>query len=268
MTAQSHFERDTRITSTGAGRWSTQLSAAWNIGTNPNGGYLILPVLRAMSSLVDQPDPITVTTHYLRTGLSGAEAEIRAELVKPGRLASNLRGSMHQDGKPRLESLVAFADLDTSTGPDVDITIPAPHIPPPDECIVRSGSDQGVELALLSRAEMRLHPDFANAGSLDEPVIDGWVRFCDRTEPSTLSLPFFADCCPPSIFATHGRVGWVPTLELTVHIRRRPAPGWLQVRNRTEDCQGGRIIETGCIWDSTGTLVAQMRQVGLLLEQG
>jgi len=113
-----------------------------------------------------------------------------------------------------------------------------------------------------------LHPDFANAGSLNEPIIDGWVRFSDHTEPSTLSLPFFADCCPPSIFATHGRVGWVPTLELTVHVRRRPAPGWLQVRNRTEDCQGGRIIETGCIWDSTGTLVAQMRQVGLLLEQG
>ena len=262
----SHLERDTQITEVGDGRWSTQLSTAWNIGENPNGGYLILPMLRAMSSLVEMPDPITVTTHYLRPGLAGDEAEIRAEVAKPGRLYSSLRGSMHQAGKVRYESLAAFADLDASTGPAVEISIPAPDMPPPDECIMRSGDDQGVALPLLSRAEMRLHPDFADAGSLAEPVIDGWVRFADGTEPTTMSLPFFADCCPPSIFATHGRVGWVPTLELTVHVRRRPAPGWLQIRNRTEDSQGGRIIETGCIWDSTGALVAQMRQVGLLLD--
>ncbi len=266
MTESSHFESDTRITALGDGRWSTELSSAWNIGENPNGGYLILPLLRAMSTLVEQPDPITVTTHYLRTGLGDETAEIQAELIKPGRLASSLRGSLHQAGKPRLETLAAFGDLEQRSGPAVEMTLEPPEMPPPDECIMRSGSDQGVDLSLLSRAEMRLHPDFANAGSLDEPVIDGWVRFADGTDPTTMSLPFFADCCPPSIFATHGRVGWVPTLELTVHVRRRPAPGWLQVRNRTEDCHGGRLIETGSIWDSTGSLVAQMRQVGLLLD--
>ncbi len=265
MSLQSHFELETQISPTSEGIWSTQLSSAWNIGENPNGGYLLLPMLRAMASLVEQPDPVTVTTHYLRPGLADSEAEIRARLLKPGRLASSLRGSMHQAGKTRFETMAAFADLDTNMGPSVDVTIPAPEIPPPEECVMRSGSDQGVALPLLSRAEIRLHPDFANAGTLDEPVIDGWVRFADGTEPTTLSLPFFADCSPPSIFATHGLVGWVPTLELTVHVRRRPAAGWLQVRNRTEDSQGGRIIETGCIWDSTGTLVAQMRQIGLLL---
>ena len=41
--------------------------------------------------------------------------------------------------------------------------------------------------------------------------------FRDGTEPDILSLPFFADCVPPTVFSKFGAVGWVPTLELTVH---------------------------------------------------
>ena len=64
-----------------------------------------------------------------------------------------------------------------------------------------------------------------------------------------------------------GSVGWVPTIELTVHVRRRPAPGWVLARFECDDLAGGRMIETGSLWDSSGALVARSRQLGLLLER-
>ena len=95
--------------------------------------------------------------------------------------------------------------------------------------------------------------------------MEGWIRFVDGTPPSTLSLPLFADAFPPSLFARYGRVGWVPTVELTVHVRRRPAPGWIQARFECDDLVDGRMVETGTLWDETGAVVARSRQLGLLL---
>ena len=33
----------------------TRLSAAWNIGANPNGGYAAQPVLRALCDVAERP---------------------------------------------------------------------------------------------------------------------------------------------------------------------------------------------------------------------
>lgn len=54
-----------------------------------------------------------------------------------------------------------------------------------------------------------------------------------------MSLPLFADASPPSLFARFGGVGWVPTIELTVHLRRRPVDGWVRARFECDDLVGG-----------------------------
>ena len=56
----------------------------------------------------------------------------------------------------------------------------------------------------------------------------------------------------------------VPTIELTVHIRAVPAPGWLRTVMSTRFLMDGYLEEDGEIWDSTGTLVAQSRQFGMI----
>ena len=78
-------------------------------------------------------------------------------------------------------------------------------------------------------------------------------------------LPLFADAFPPALHSRIGRVGWVPTIELTVHVRRRPAAGWLLARLECDDVDGGRMIESGTLWDATGAVVARSRQLGLVL---
>jgi acyl-CoA thioesterase len=54
------------------------------------------------------------------------------------------------------------------------------------------------------------------------------------------------------------------TIELTVHLRAHPAPGWLACRVATRFVIGGYHEEDFEIWDSTGALVAQSRQLALL----
>ena len=75
----------------------------------------------------------------------------------------------------------------------------------------------------------------------------------------------FADAFPPAVHSVVERVGWVPTLELTVHVRRRPVAGWVQARIECDDVAGGWMIETATLWDASGAVVARARQLGLLL---
>lgn len=259
------FESETVPIATEAGHWRAAISGAWSIGENSNGGYLLSPALRAMAETVGLPDPISITTHFLRPGRGGLAADIDVELVRRGRTVGTARAVLGQDGAERLVTLASFGDLSASVGLDTEVVPPDPcTLPPPDQCKSRSGLEQGVDLPITSRVEVRIHPDHADGGISEQAVVEGWIRFVDDEAPSTLSLPLFADAFPPAVFPRFGRVGWVPTIELTVHVRRAPAPGWVRARFECDDLIGGRMIETGTLWDSTGAVVARCRQIGLV----
>lgn len=258
------FDTETALTQIDDTRWTTYVSSDWNIGDNPNGGYLLAPVIRAMASVSGHPDPLTITTHYLRPGSGDAPADVEVEVVRTGRTVSTTRGRLVQGGKTRIESIAAFADLSNSDSV-VDIDTPPAPIPDPDECVSRSDLEQGVELPIMNRLDVRIHPDHAVAGSGREPIITGWIRFNDERPVDSHALTLFADAFPPPLFSKVGYIGWVPTIELTVHVRRRPVEGWIRGHFRTSDATGNRTIEDGWLWDDSGALVAVARQVGLVL---
>lgn len=259
------FDIETSITRVDEGVWETRLSANWNIGTNSNGGYAMSPVLRALRELTGQPDPISVTTHFLRPVQGGTICRIEATLIRTGRTTATAQGTLSLDGKDRLIVIAAFGDVEAEVGIGPEMGPMPPELPAVEDCIPRGGLNQGVELPLLSRVDCVLHPDCVEVG--ERAVIEGWVRFSDGADPSTLSLPCFVDVFPPSLTALVGNTGWVPTIELTTHIRRAPKPGWLRARFECDDLHKGRMIETGALWDSSGALVARSRQIGLLLER-
>lgn len=263
----SWFDDDTRVVREADDRWSARLHSEWNIGDNSNGGYALTPVLRAMQERVDQPDPISVTTHFLRPCRGDTDAVVTARLVRRGRTTTTVEGRLEQDGTARLALVAAFGDLSATAGAPGAITFGPPELPGPDDCFDRAGLEQGVDLPILSRADVRIRPEHATAGGSDRAEVDGWIRFGDGAEPTTLALPFLADAFPPSLYSRFGMVGWVPTIELTVHVRRRPAPGWVQAHFECDDLHEGRMIESGSLWDSTGALVARSRQIGLLLTE-
>lgn len=251
-------------------QYTATVSAAWNIGDNPNGGYLTSIVVHAMldqlsTSAPQLVDPLSITTHYLRPGKGGQPAVIETEIVRVGRSVATLRATLKQEDKVCLTVLAMFGDLSTSPGVEHEFTITPPSMPEPADCIRRSGAAQGLELPLMQRLDVLLDPQFGTPGCSDQAVVQGWIRLADSTPPCSQVLPLFCDAFPPSAFTRLGMVGWVPTLELTVHVRRRPAPGWIKGRLESQDLVGGRMIESGVLWDSTGQVVAQSRQIGLVM---
>jgi len=258
----SQLDDETAVHPVGDGTYTTRLSAAWNIGANPNGGYAMSSALRALVDVTGRPDPVSMTVHYLRPAVPDADGTITTRVVRSGRSATYANATLVQDDTERLTVAAVFADLSAPVGTMLDpqLTVAAPDIPRPDACTDRGDLDQGIELPLLSRLEVRVRPE---AGV--HATVDGWVRLRDGSPPTPATLPLFADAFPPALYVTVGRVGWVPTLELTVHVRRRPQPGWVQAHITCDDVAAGLMIETGTLWDSSGALVARSRQLGMLL---
>ena len=264
----SDFERETALDPDGDGRWTAHVSRAWNIGDNPNGGYLVALAMQAIARLGPHQDPLTITTHFLRPGTPDAPATVEAELVRTGRTITTARARLVQDDMTRIEVLAGFGDLTSPSAIDAGLSMPAPpEMPPPEQCLVRSGLEQGVDLPILGRLDTLIHPEQAKAGSAGTAEVSGWIRFADGRDPDSHAAVMFADAFPPSLFGLLGYIGWVPTIELTVHVRQRPAPGWVLGRFRANDLRDGRMIEDGTLWDSAGELIAQSRQIGLLLPQ-
>jgi len=262
-----HFAKETALTGAAEGHWNGHVSPDWGIGDNPNGGYLVAIAIQALKQISPQhPDPLSITTHFLRPGLPDQDCEVRVESIRTGRTVSNSRATLYQDGKARIEVSAVMGDLGPASSVEPVLALSAPEIPPPERCIERSGKEQGVELPLLNRLNILLHPDEAHAGAAGKAQVSGWIGFKDGMDPDSTSAIVFADAFPPSVFGLLGVVGWVPTLELTVHVRRRPAPGWILGQFATSDLTDGRMVENGCLWDSAGHLIAQSRQMALVLK--
>ena len=263
---EGQFDHETAAEPIGGGRFAINVSDQWNIGDNPNGGYLTAIALQALRGLGPHGDPISVTTHYLRPGSGGQPGVVATELVRSGRSVTTGRATLIQDDRPRIEVLAAMGNLSGQSGHDNEITIAQPvDMPPPEACVERDGLEQGVKLFIASRVDLRVHPDTSMAGKSTEAETLAWIRLADGREPDALGAVLFSDAFAPSIFTRLGRVGWVPTIELTVHVRRRPSPGWMLGRFVTEDLYDGRMVEDGWLWDSEGTLVARSRQLAMLL---
>lgn len=257
------YDDETLLHAVGDGQFTGTVSGAWNIGTNPNGGYLLSLAMAALRQQTPQhPDPLSVTVHYLRPGLPDSPCTIQTSILRSGRTLSTCRATLTQEGGSRIEVMAALGDLGADNPSRLNITMPT--IPPPEQCVGRSSDQQGVSLPILDRLDIRLHPDEAVAGEAGKAQVTGWIRFADGRPPDAAALLLFADAYPPSVFGLLGAVGWVPTVELTVHVRRRPAPGWILGQFHTDDLADGRMIESGVLWDATGQVVAQARQLALV----
>jgi acyl-CoA thioesterase len=252
------FDRDTSVSPAGPGRWRAQVDPKWNIAGAPNGGYLISIALGAIAGTVPHPDPLAVSAHFpMRT--EAAEADIAVDLVRAGRAHSTAAARLVQSDQTRVHVVATFGDLDGIEGPTLVRESP-PLFPSPGDCVPARGP---VAPDFIGQFDLRLTPDTA-AWATGKPSgvaeMCGWIRFADGREPDPRSLAIFADSFPPTVFNV-GPALWVPTLELTVHVRGRPAPGWLQCRFQTSYLINGYLEEDGEIWDSRGQLVAQSRQL-------
>lgn len=264
--AQGHFfARETAVHRVGEGHFDAEFFDSWSIGAGtPNGGYLMALAARAIAATVDHPHPLTVTGHYMKRSQTGP-AEIRTEQLGRSLTTSTGLARLIQDGIQRTHFTATFTDFDTASGQSV-VQATAPDLPPPEVCVPMPRPDGAPRFQKL--IEMRLHPD--HAGWLKRSPhgvgeMAGYIRFADGHPPDLYAVLLFADAVPPAIFNVVGPTGWVPTIELTTHLRRRPAPGWLRFRFTTRLLTRGFFEEDGEIWDSNDRLVADSRQIQKLM---
>jgi acyl-CoA thioesterase len=264
---QPEFDRDTSVEDTGPGEFRADFGEGWVIGGGVNGGYLLATVGRAIAATVpDKPDPIAISAYYLAASTPGP-VDIATRVLRDGGSVATLAADVHQGGQHRITALATYGDL-SGLPDDVGTTAEPPDLPPVEECL--GFADAPPEFLsqappLMSRFDMRF--ELASAGwAVGTPsgrgLIQCWFRLPDR-EPDPLSLLLAVDAMPPVTFDL-GRPGWAPTLELTVHLRARPAPGWLKLRHATRNVAGGMFEEDCEVWDSAGRLVAQSRQLARL----
>jgi acyl-CoA thioesterase len=127
----------------------------------------------------------------------------------------------------------------------------------------------GPEATIAQEFDYRVTPDsrWVRGTRSGTAYIDCWIRFADGREPDLISLPLFADSFAPSVYEVL-KTALVPTVDLGIHFRQRPEPGWIQARFSTRALLGGVIEEDGELWDSRGRLVAMTRQLALVLPFG
>ncbi|MDQ2749647.1 MAG: thioesterase family protein [Actinomycetota bacterium] len=269
MPSRHPFDTDTAVTDTGGGRYTATVTDRWSlIGGYANGGYGLAICLQALrAAQAEHPDPVAVSATYLRR-LDPGPAQVLVEPIRSGRRLSVAGARLIQDGKERIRVVANFADLGSASGPTA-LRNCAPRLPPPEDCVELTTEPGLPALSLGERLEYR-YPQLPGwrcgqpAGRLDEQF---WMRFAPDPQAGvrdadTLAAAVLVDMgCPPVLDL--GEFGST-TIELTVHVRARPAPGWLACRASTRHLIDGYHDEDFEIWDSTGQLVAQSRQLALL----
>lgn len=250
-------------------RWRAEVAEGWDIGGNANGGYLLAIAARAMAEQLGRTDPVSVTGHFLSPGQAGP-LEVEVTTVRIGGRFATARAELRAQGKPVLSTLGTFGEL-TGAGAPVLVEGSPPQLPAPADCQGVPPLAEGELPSFMHRVELRLHPDDAGFGHgkpSGEARVRGWFGLPDGEPVDTIALLCALDAFPPTAFNANLPLGWVPTLELTAHLRGRPSPGLLAAEFTTRFVTGGFLEEDGLIWDSAGTLVGQSRQLALLPRPG
>lgn len=260
------FDRATTSTTEDGSLFTGAIEDGWDINGFANGGYLLAIAGAAMREASGRPDPITITAHYLAPGLP-VPVTIATDIVKSGRLLVTMTASMRSAERELLRLIGSFGDVAAMGGGFSHTDGLPPALPPIDECVLRDVNTGIVTIALMNRLRVWIRPEdsrFHQGHKSGRATIEGWLEFGDGRPIDTLALLLVVDAFPPPVFNIDMPLGWVPTVEMTTHIRGVPGPGPLMCRFHTEFVQNGFFQEDGEIWDSTGTLVAQSRQLAMI----
>lgn len=251
--------------------YAGELSDRWLIGPVVSGGVVMALGVAAMNERMARDggagEVVAFSAVFLSASAPGP-VQVGTETLRVGRRISTGAARVGQweagEWVERARLLTTHADLGLHSEPLHRQAAPV-DMPPPQECMRARREPGGFTepIALLDQVDLRLDPATAGFG-VGAPTglgeLRGWMRFADGREPDAASLPFFLDAFPPVSFDL-GVYAWAPTLEFTGHVRAHPAPGWLRVQTTTRNVAGGLLEEDCLLWDSSGRLVAQSRQL-------
>jgi acyl-CoA thioesterase len=239
----------------------------WDIAGAANGGYLMAIAANAVMAGTACSDPLTVTAHYLAPAQPGPVLVDVTPLREGRRLCTAVAAVRAADATPLLAALATVASSAPTAGEDVLLAEGSPpELPPPQDC-VRVPATEHFPPPFMGRVDVRLHPDdvaFARDDRSGRAVVRGWFGLREGEPLTGAGVLVAADAFPPPVFNTALPIAWTPTVELTVHVRARPATPMLACVFRTRFVAAGYLEADGELWDADGHLVALSRQLALV----
>lgn len=274
---ENNFTQSTRVEQFGDGQHKVAISDLWNVGSIPNGGYIMACAAKAMVESSSHPHPLSLSAYFLdKTDLG--DAIVASELLKTAKSISTLTASVLQ--KPgaansdstntdtglveRVRLTGAFTNFDYVNG-ETYYEKSAPDIAAFDECT--PVKDIFPHLRMYEQFNMKFDPSTPGClnGEKNNPSeLNLWLEFKDASSFDVFSLLMLTDVMPPSVFNRFGAAGWVPTIEMTVNVRALPATSRLQIRTRSNYVVNGILEEDVEVWDADGNLLAISRQLAKL----
>lgn len=259
------FDEDTALRRTGEGSFEGTIADGWQTPRGPLGGYVMAIMLRALALAVADPrrPPRSATMHFLRVPEPGP-VELEATVERAGRSLTTVSGRMSQHGSTIGLALAAYSAA--WEGPLLE-DAPMPDVAPPDPREAPQRTLRGDPPPFLGRLVMQHRlgePPFSGA---ERGEVGGWLGLREPRELDALTVAVLADAWFPAPWPRLARLAPAPTIELTIHFRA-PLPldgGLLLGRFRNRLVRDGFFDEDGELWAEDGTLVAQSRQLGLLL---
>jgi acyl-CoA thioesterase len=260
----ARFDADTAVVPLGGGRFGARMDRGWWIERGPNGGYVAAVILRALTAAVDDParTPRSFTVHFLAPPDEGA-VELDTRIERAGRQLSFVTGRLEQ--RDRLLAVAQAVFSVPVVAPEFDDSTP-PVVPPPED-VEPLPVQAPIEIPMRERYDSRwaIGPLPFTAG--DRAEAGGWIRLADPRPADHVLLAALADAWLPPVFSRARERFGVPTIDLTIHFRSRLLPDdeWFLVHFRTRSSIEGFLEEDGEIWSRSGRLLAQSRQLALVM---
>ena len=250
----------------GEGRYTGRVDRSWWIVRGPNGGYVAALILRAMVAEVDDParPPRSLTVHYLAPPEEGP-VEVIVTVERAGRSLSTVSARLLQGDRTMAIALAAFGAARASVS-FADRAMPAAA--PPDACEPRSPSELGPPALVHWDQRFALGSAPMSGGPA---VSGGWIAPVEPRPLDHVLVAAMMDAWIPPIFCRVPEGLGVPTVDLTVHFRTElPPPGLADGAHvlcafRSEVAAEGYVTEDGELWSPDGVLLAESRQLALLI---
>jgi acyl-CoA thioesterase len=262
------FEADTAVEDLGGGRFRATMSERWWVGKGPNGGYVAAVVLRAIQASASATRaPRSLTVHFQRAPKVGP-VEIAVTVEREGGRVTFLSARLTQEGKVQATAQAVLSE-DWSEGEAfAEAAMPDAGAP---------GELRPIDPAGDGRPNMlqnyRVRPALGEpAFSGGAPYTGAWIR---TREPRLLDPPLaaaFLDTWFPAPFVRLELPVGAPTIDYTVHFRSPLPPAGATAEDpylvafRSSIARHGFFEEDGELWSADGTLLAQSRQLALLLD--
>jgi len=263
------FSRDTTVTAVGDGRYEANIDCGWWVERGPNGGYVGALVERALEHAVGDAERRlrSFTVHYLAPPAEGP-VEVLTTVERAGRSLTSVSARLMQGSRALAIAVGAFS----SSRPSVEFCdLVMPDVPPPEALEAGRPGGGPPPIPMTERYEMRWAIGGLPFSGTDEAVAGGWIRFAEPEVVDAAAMVALSDAWLPPLFTRVSRFLAVPTVDLTVHVRG-PAPDgyddWCLVVFRSSMAADGFVEEDGQIWTRDGTLLAQSRQLAVMLPVG